>query len=133
MLRLPPLRCPSGADGRISGAQPPEATGAKDPTSGYFSLEGCLLMPFLALAHFAQGAPPAAGAGELDRNTDIIHLVAEATVVGKIVLLILLVFSAVSWGIIFYKIWAYRRVEGQTTTFLGVFRKSAKFSEVQAV
>jgi biopolymer transport protein TolQ len=87
----------------------------------------------LALALFAQGAPPAAGAGELDRSTDIVRLVAEATVISKIVLLILLVFSAVSWAIILLKIVAYRRAEQQTSTFLGVFRKSAKFSEVQAV
>ena len=92
-----------------------------------------MLLPLLALAHFAQDAPPAAGAGDIDPSTDIVRLVADATIVGKIVLLILLIFSAVSWGVIFYKIWVYRRAEQQTSTFLGVFRKSAKFSEVQAV
>jgi len=92
-----------------------------------------LLLPFLALARFAQGAPPAAGAGDIDRSADIVRLVSDATVIGKIVLLILLIFSAVSWAVIFYKIWVYRRAEQQTSTFLGVFRKSAKFSEVQAV
>jgi biopolymer transport protein TolQ len=92
-----------------------------------------LLIPFFALAQAASSAQPAAGAGELDRNTDIVRLVADATVVGKIVLLILLIFSAISWAVIFYKIWAFRRSEQQSATFLGVFRKSAKFSEVQAV
>ena len=101
-------------------------------TSGTVSLEGCLLTPLFALAQ-AAGAPPAAGAGELDRSTDIVSLVADATIVGKIVLLILLIFSAISWAIIFYKIWVFRRSEQQSATFLGVFRKSAKFSEVQAV
>ena len=91
-----------------------------------------MLTPLFALAQ-AAGAPPAAGAGELDRSTDIIRLVADATVVGKIVLLILLIFSAISWAVIFYKIWVFRRSEQQSATFLGVFRKSAKFSEVQAV
>ena len=91
-----------------------------------------MLTPLFALAQSA-GAPPAAGAVELDRNTDIVRLVADATVVGKIVLLILLIFSAISWAIIFYKIWVFRRAEQQSATFLGVFRKSAKFSEVQAV
>jgi biopolymer transport protein TolQ len=99
----------------------------------FVSLEGCLRMPFFALALTAQGAQPGAGAGELDRSTDIVRLVADATVVGKIVLLILLVFSAVSWAIIFYKLWVFRRAEAQSSTFLGVFRKSSKFSEVQAV
>ena len=92
-----------------------------------------MLLPLLALAHFAQDAPPAAGAGGIDPSTDIVRLVAEATIVGKIVLLILLIFSAISWAVIFYKTWVYRRAEQQTSTFLGVFRKSAKFSEVQAV
>ncbi len=89
-------------------------------------------MPLFALAQSAS-APPAAGAGELDRSSDIVTLVAGATVVGKIVLLILLIFSAISWAVIFYKIWVFRRSEQQSATFLGVFRKSAKFSKVQAV
>src|SRR4029078_12572096 len=38
-----------------------------------------------------------------------------------------------SWAVIFSKIWSFRRAERQTSTFLGVFRKSAKSSEVQAV
>ena len=116
------------------GRRPRRARGEGPDVLENVSLEGCcLLMPFLALAHYAQGAPPAAGAGDIERNTDIVQLVADATVIGKIVLLILLVFSAVSWAIIFYKIWAFRRAEQQTATFLGVFRKSGKFSEVQAV
>jgi biopolymer transport protein TolQ len=87
---------------------------------------------FLALAQVAQGAAPA-GTGDIERSTDIVRLVADATVIGKLVLLILLIFSAISWAVIFYKIWSFRRAERQTSTFLGVFRKSAKFSEVQAV
>jgi biopolymer transport protein TolQ len=91
-------------------------------------------MPVYALALMAQGAgQPDAGAGELTRNTDIVTLLADATPLAKVVLLILLLFSAVSWGIILYKIWIYRRAERQTATFLNVFRKSTKFSEVQAV
>ena len=90
-------------------------------------------MPFFALALLAQGAQPGAGPGEPDRSTDIIRLIADASALSKAVLLILLIFSAVSWAIIFYKLWTYRRAEAQTSTFLGVFRKSSKFSEVQAV
>ena len=81
----------------------------------------------------AQAAQPEAGAGELTTNTDIVRLVADASPLAKVVLLILLIFSAVSWGIILYKFWTFRRAERQTATFLGVFRKSSKFSEVQAV
>jgi biopolymer transport protein TolQ len=90
-------------------------------------------MPFLALALYAQGAQPEAGSGELARSTDVVSLVANASVLSKVVLLILVVFSAVSWAVIFYKLWVYRRAEEHSSTFLGVFRKSSKFSEVQAV
>jgi biopolymer transport protein TolQ len=87
----------------------------------------------MALALFAQGAPPETGPGELASSTDILRLLTQASWLTKIVLVILLVFSAVSWAIIFYKLWAYRRAEDQTSRFLGVFRRSSKFSEVQAV
>ena len=91
-------------------------------------------MTLYALALQAQGAgQPDAGAGELTRRTDIVTLLADSTPLAKVVLLILLLFSAVSWAIILYKIWIYRRAERQTATFLNVFRKSSKFSEVQAV
>ena len=87
---------------------------------------------YLALALSAQGASePAAGAGQV--NTDIVHLVMEASPTAKVVLAILIIFSAISWGIILYKLWQFRRAERHTSTFLDVFRKSSKFSEVQAV
>ncbi|HEX8027125.1 MAG TPA: MotA/TolQ/ExbB proton channel family protein [Vicinamibacterales bacterium] len=46
---------------------------------------------------------------------------------------LLLLFSVISWGITLYKWWTFRGIEKQTATFIDVFRKSAKFSEVQAV
>jgi biopolymer transport protein TolQ len=92
-----------------------------------------LHLPFSALALWAQAAQPAAGAGELSTETDIVRLIADASPLSKAVLLVLLIFSAISWGVILYKIWSYRRAESQTSTFLNVFRKSSKFSEVQAV
>ena len=76
----------------------------------------------------AQDAP-ASGAGGID----FVQLIADATWLSKSVLLILLLFSAVSWGIILYKIWQYRRSARDTDTFLQVFRKSSKFSEVQSI
>lgn len=87
---------------------------------------------YYALALYAQEASqPAAGAGEV--NTDILHLIADASPVAKVVLVILLVFSALSWGVILYKIWQFNRSARQSATFLDVFRKSSKFSEVAAV
>ena len=53
--------------------------------------------------------------------------------ISKAVLLILAAFSIASWGITFYKLWTFRRLERQSATFLDVFRRSNKFSEVQAV
>jgi biopolymer transport protein TolQ len=104
------------------------------PSGALDQAEACLRMPVYALALYAQGAgQPDAGSGQLSTNTDIVNLVAHATPVAKVVLLLLLLFSAVSWGIILYKLWVFRRAERQTATFLGVFRKSSKFSEVQAV
>ena len=63
----------------------------------------------------------------------VVELVLRSGPAAKIVLLILLVFSVVSWGIILHKLWYLRRVQKQTATFLDVFRRSSKFSEVQAV
>ena len=49
------------------------------------------------------------------------------------VMALLLTFSVISWGIILYKWWSFRGIEKQSRSFIDVFRKSAKFSEVQAV
>jgi len=83
---------------------------------------------YVALALQAQGAP-VAGAGGID----FVHLIANATWIAKSVLLILLLFSAISWGIILYKVWQFRRASRNSGMFLQVFRKSTKFSEVQAI
>ena len=85
---------------------------------------------YYALALSAQGAEPAAGAGEV--NTDIVYLVTHGGLVPQVVLLILLIFSAVSWGIVLTKFWQFSRSTRQSSTFIDIFRKSSKFSEVQA-
>ena len=53
-------------------------------------------MPFFALALYAQAAQPEAGSGELSTNTDIVTLLVDASPLAKAVLLILLLFSAIS-------------------------------------
>ena len=63
----------------------------------------------------------------------MVGLVARSSLVSKVVLLILALFSVVSWSIILYKLWTFRRSERQTGSFLDIFRRSNKFSEVQAV
>jgi biopolymer transport protein TolQ len=83
----------------------------------------------LALALYVQGvAGPESGFGG-----GVVRLIARSSPVAQFVLLILLLFSVVSWGIILYKLWAYRRAERHSARFLDVFRRSSKFSEVQAV
>jgi len=53
--------------------------------------------------------------------------------IGVAVLLSLLLFSLVSWAIIVYKGLALRQAYAHSTTFLDVFRRSNKFSEVNSV
>src|SRR5262245_7232740 len=64
------------------------------------------------------------GLGDLFRHTGIVV---------KVVLLILALFSFVSWAIILYKGVSLRRAYSQSVTFLDVFRRSSKFSEVNSV
>jgi biopolymer transport protein TolQ len=49
------------------------------------------------------------------------------------VLALLILLSVISWGVILFKLWTFRRSARQTSQFLDVFRRSQKFSEVQAV
>ena len=65
-------------------------------------------------------------------SVDIVSLVTNASLVVKIVLAILLLFSAASWAIITYKTRHLRQARKQNAIFLAVFRKSSRFSEVQA-
>jgi biopolymer transport protein TolQ len=64
---------------------------------------------------------------------DVISLVARSGLVAKVVLGVLVLFSVLSWAIVFLKAFEFSRSRRQTKNFLEVFRRSAKFSEVQAV
>jgi len=82
----------------------------------------------LALLLQAPGGVAPESSGSL-----IANLVNRSTVVAKVVIVCLALFSVVSWGVILYKLWAFQRASRQSTQFLDVFRRSNKFSEVQAV
>ena len=84
--------------------------------------------PFLALLLQAEGGATPQGTGPT-----IVELVTHATLITQIVLVILGLLSVFSWSIIFYKSWIFRRSARQSNSFLEVFRRSNKFSEVQAV
>ncbi len=75
---------------------------------------------------------PAAAEGG-GQATDVVSLILRSGPVATVVLLILVTFSVLSWAVVFYKARHYRRAEQQTRAFLDVFRRSSKFSEVQAV
>lgn len=66
-------------------------------------------------------------------GTTIVARVASFSLVSQLALLALVLLSVLSWGIILYKLWTFRRSAKQSSQFLEVFRRSNKFSEVQAV
>jgi biopolymer transport protein TolQ len=72
-------------------------------------------------------SPPAAFSG------GITELFARSGPVAKAVLVILFIFSLISWAIILYKGMALRQASTRSETFLDVFRKSSKFSEVNSI
>jgi biopolymer transport protein TolQ len=61
----------------------------------------------------------------------MLHLVSSLP--ARVVLGLLIVFSVASWGIILYKLLSFSRMQSQSNRFLEIFRRSTKFSEVQAV
>ena len=63
----------------------------------------------------------------------MLELVQRTGPVNQTVLGVLAVLSIVSWAIILHKSWAYSTAGRHTRAFLDAFRKSSKFSEVQAV
>ena len=85
--------------------------------------------PGLLLALQTEGGSAPSGVAA----ADITDLIFAASPVVQFVMGLLLLFSIISWAIVLYKWWSYRGLEKDTRTFLEVFRKSAKFSEVQAV
>lgn len=76
-----------------------------------------------------QGAGPSPAA---PTSLDLIALLREAHWVELGVMAVLLVFSAVSWGVIAFKYKQLGKAARQNAQFLAVFRKSSRFSEVQA-
>jgi biopolymer transport protein TolQ len=72
------------------------------------------------------GAAPVAG------TTDVVSLIKDTGPINQAVLAVLVLFSIVSWAIILFKAWSFRTADSQDKRFLDVFRRSTKFSEVQA-
>ncbi len=83
---------------------------------------------FLALLLQAEDAGLPEGSG-----FDIVTLIRDAPLLSKVVLASLALLSIVSWAIILYKLLSFQRSARHSSSFLDVFRRSNKFSEVQAV
>jgi len=64
---------------------------------------------------------------------EIIDLVGETGPVAKLVLLLLLVFSVVSWAVILAKWSLLRRARGRSGRFMRAFRKAHRLQEVSTV
>lgn len=111
MIQFCASRCPSGARVHV-----PE---------GRLRTLGSL---YLALLLQGQGGAVVEGS-----TPSFLDLVANASPLSQTVLLILGLLSIISWSIILYKKWTFRRSARQSSSFLDVFRRSNKFSEVQAV
>src|SRR5262249_39220836 len=60
-------------------------------------------------------------------------ILAQTSPLNYAVFLILILFSVASWAIVVAKTVMFRRVQRQSQIFLDTFRKSQKFSDVQAV
>ena len=110
MIRLCTSRCPSGALLCLGGR-----------------------LRTLGSPMFALLVQAPTGAASEGSSTGILSLIARSTAISLAVLLVLVLMSIWSWGIFLYKWWTFRRAAKQSAQFLEVFRRSNKFSEVQAV
>lgn len=66
-------------------------------------------------------------------GSDIFGLIQRSSPLSKSILLLLIFFSITSWAIVLLKLHQFRKVDSETKSFLNVFRRSSKFSEVQSV
>ncbi len=71
------------------------------------------------------GLSPAA-----DPNSAILSLLSEATPVSKFAMLLLMVFSIISWAIIIFKLLEYSRAKKNSEKFVDHFRRTKNFSEI---
>jgi len=63
-------------------------------------------------------------------NASLFDMVVSAGVVVKLVLLVLLIFSVISWAIILMKYFNIRKVTRENELFLNSYMKSTKLSEI---
>jgi biopolymer transport protein TolQ len=69
---------------------------------------------------------------EVAASQNLLDLIWRSSLLAKLVLFILFGFSVLSWGIIITKWLAFSRAEKQTSSFLEMFRRSTKLSDINA-
>ncbi|MGE0702754.1 MAG: MotA/TolQ/ExbB proton channel family protein [Vicinamibacterales bacterium] len=90
-------------------------------------------MRTLGSSYFALLLQEMGEAAPTGSSLSVVELIAQSTIVSQVVLGLLALMSVSSWAIILYKTWTFQRLQRQSAAFLDVFRRSNKFSEVQAV
>jgi biopolymer transport protein TolQ len=88
-------------------------------------LHSCALEVLLILENVRALALVAQGS-----ELDLFKLILASSILSKAVLLILLFFSVFSWAIIFRKFVVVRKLRRDSETFIRMFRKSKRFSEI---
>ncbi len=68
--------------------------------------------------------------GEIVKTLSILDMVGNSTTLAKLVLLVLLIFSVVSWAIIFAKFFVYRLARSEDHRFLTIFAKAESLTNI---
>ena len=63
-------------------------------------------------------------------DNNFISLILNASIIIKVVMLILFIFSIVSWAIIIFKTIEYKKAMSNSLKFTNYFRKTKNFSEI---
>lgn len=68
--------------------------------------------------------------GEAEISLSIFDMISHSTNTAKMVLLLLLIFSVLSWAVIFVKFFVYRMARNEDHRFLAVFSKSESLTNI---
>ena len=74
---------------------------------------------------------PALPLAQASTGLDLWSLVSQAGPMGKLILLVLAVFSVISWGIVAERFVRFRRAEGESRAFLGRFQEGGGLAAIQ--
>src|ERR1041385_4566675 len=94
---------------------------------------GTLAAPVAAPMFASVVAPAAAPVLASFIGGEIFNLIRQTGAVAQVVLLILLIFSIMSWSVILTKWSAIKRARAQSGRFLRAFRKAQRLQDVAAV